>query len=349
QDPKYPVENLLREDDLRPWLGCPRDRSRQLRVELQLERASAIGYLDVGTWPPPWGEVGMGRWGAVPGWWSPLCTPPAAGRSCPPVAVPDHAGCPPPHPTADFLALAAGQKWDRLRLTLSQPFSRHSQFGLSFVRVRTPLDPQQPPPRGPVARPVADDLSVSRSSREEEQLKSRLQQLEPGAGSPARLSRPARMVLSAARSRALRARAGMGGPGGDPELLDEDSGGSVVPGEPELPGGTSRCREPLSNPPHRYRLGESGWKVPGGKGPGGVGTSRGAMGAPSSAWGQPCHLPFPTGRFSPDLLPVHAARCGEEDPAEAWPSSPKAWVSCPICQLPFGAAEVERHASTCGE
>ncbi|NXL68630.1 TRPC2 protein, partial [Chordeiles acutipennis] len=50
--------------------------------------------------------------------------------------------------TADFLALAVGQKWDRLRLTCSQPFSRRGQFGLSFLRVRTP-DPAQPPPLPP--------------------------------------------------------------------------------------------------------------------------------------------------------------------------------------------------------
>lgn len=52
QDPKYPVENLLHEDSLRPWLSCPQDRSRQLKVELQLERASPIGYVDVGMCPP---------------------------------------------------------------------------------------------------------------------------------------------------------------------------------------------------------------------------------------------------------------------------------------------------------
>lgn len=65
--------------------------------------------------------------------------------------------------------------------------------------------------------------------------------------------------------------------------------------------------------------------------------------------------PLSAGRFSLDLLAVHASRCGEEDPDAGWPSSllaavaPDAWVSCPICELPFGAAEVERHASTCGE
>ncbi|NWZ69539.1 TRC2L protein, partial [Acrocephalus arundinaceus] len=49
RDPKYPAENLLSEDGIQPWLSCPKDHSRQLRVELQLERASPIGYVDVGT------------------------------------------------------------------------------------------------------------------------------------------------------------------------------------------------------------------------------------------------------------------------------------------------------------
>lgn len=34
QDPKYPkAENLLSED-IQPWLGCPKDHSRQPSVEL---------------------------------------------------------------------------------------------------------------------------------------------------------------------------------------------------------------------------------------------------------------------------------------------------------------------------
>ncbi|NXY92132.1 XRCC1 protein, partial [Alcedo cyanopectus] len=61
QDPKYPVENLLCEDALRPWLGCPRDPSRQLRVELQLERASPIGYVDVGLSLVPAWALGGGQ------------------------------------------------------------------------------------------------------------------------------------------------------------------------------------------------------------------------------------------------------------------------------------------------
>ncbi|KAG8137158.1 putative short transient receptor potential channel 2-like protein [Naja naja] len=49
QDPKYPVENLLLEERVQPWLCCPLDRSRQLRAELQLEHAGCIGYIDVGN------------------------------------------------------------------------------------------------------------------------------------------------------------------------------------------------------------------------------------------------------------------------------------------------------------
>ncbi|RMC11996.1 hypothetical protein DUI87_11129 [Hirundo rustica rustica] len=56
-----------------------------------------------------------------------------------------------------------------------------------------------------------------------------------------------------------------------------------------------------------------------------------------------------TGFFPLDLHPAHTSQCGE-DPTTAWPFlSPDAWVSCPICQLPFGVAEVEQHASNCGE
>ena len=43
------MENLLNPDSQRgPWLSCPQDKSGQLKVELQLERAVPIGYIDVG-------------------------------------------------------------------------------------------------------------------------------------------------------------------------------------------------------------------------------------------------------------------------------------------------------------
>uniref|UniRef100_A0A8C3U238 DNA-repair protein Xrcc1 N-terminal domain-containing protein n=1 Tax=Catharus ustulatus TaxID=91951 RepID=A0A8C3U238_CATUS len=61
QDPKYPAENLLSEDGIQPWLGCPKKHSKHLSVELQLERASPIGYVDIGTSlsPTPVQEPGL--------------------------------------------------------------------------------------------------------------------------------------------------------------------------------------------------------------------------------------------------------------------------------------------------
>ncbi|NXU24500.1 TRPC2 protein, partial [Thalassarche chlororhynchos] len=365
QDPKYPVENLLREDGLRPWLGCPQDRSRQLRVELQLERASPIGYVDVGNCGCAFLQIEVGR----SSW--PLDRPyltlvPSVTLMTPADSKLDQNRCGVRmFKEADFLALAVGQKWDRLRLTCSQPFSKHGQFGLSFIRVRTPLDPEHPQPPRPSQQGLVGASRASASSREEEQLKSRLQQLEPDAWSPARLSRPARMVLSAARSRALRPRAGTGALGGEPELPAEDPGGSAVPGSAQdVPAAPARARrQPDSrqgapSPADRSLPAASRQSRSGGRARARSHRERRARRGDSggdSGHGETGVCPICSGCFSLDLLPAHASRCGEEDPDAAWPSSslaeasPDAWVSCPICELPFGAAEVERHASTCGE
>lgn len=168
QDRKYPVENLLNPDSQRgPWLSCPQDKSGQLKVELQLERAVPIGYIDVD----------------------------------------------------DFLAPASGESWDRLRLTCSQPFTRHQSFGLAFLRVCSSLDSLDEPVVGPSAL-VSSGLSqassdalesgpspwlanpsirrtffpdAQRSTKEISELRNILKQLQPGT-----LGRSAHMVLSAA-------------------------------------------------------------------------------------------------------------------------------------------------------
>ncbi|NXI91232.1 TRPC2 protein, partial [Psophia crepitans] len=356
QDPKYPVENLLREDGLRPWLGCPQDRSRQLRVELQLERASSIGYVDVGNCGCAFLQIEVGR----SSW--PLDRPyltlvPSVALMTPADSKLDQNRCGVRmFKEADFLALAVGQKWDRLRLTCSQPFSRRGQFGLSFIRVRTPLDPEDPPPPPPPPQgplPLGLTVSVCRSSREEERLKSRLRQLEPGAWSPARLSRPARMVLSAAQSRALRPRTGTGTLGGDPELPAEDRGDPAVPGSAQdVPAAPVRaCRRADGRRGAPGPAGRAGGRARAQRQP--EGRARSGESGGASRHGETGVCPICSGCFSLDLLPTHASRCGEEDPDTPWPSSPpaspEAWVSCPICGLPFGAAAVEWHASTCGE
>ncbi|XP_050187285.1 protein XNDC1N isoform X3 [Myiozetetes cayanensis] len=266
QDPKYPAENLLSEGSVRPWLGCPQDRSRWLSVELQLERASPIGYVDIGNCGCAFLQIEVGRssWPRDQPYVTlvptvTLMTPDDSklGRNRCGVRM---------FKEADFPVPAVGQHWDRLRLTCSQPFSPCSHFGLSFIRLRTPQEHEPGPPQPPLG---LEDAEPSDSpwcsnpdfhqmffpkphlrSSAEEQLRSRLWQLEGGAGSPAYLSRSARMVLSAVRSRALR-------PGGDPELPAKDLGGPMAPvGLQLLPQGHKWSEEePKPMAPKRDRPG----------------------------------------------------------------------------------------------
>ncbi|XP_072183104.1 protein XNDC1N isoform X2 [Excalfactoria chinensis] len=346
QDPRYPVENLLCPDGRQPWLSCPKERSRQLKVELQLERAVPIGYIDIGNWGCAFLHIEVGR----SSW--PLDRPyltlvPSVALMTPSDSKLGRNRCNVRmFKEADFLVLAAGQKWDRLRLTCSQPFHRCGQFGLCFIRVRTALEPE-------LCLPAADDAehtgSPKRSSpasscripsaeaqlsSNEEQLKSSLQQLEPSAAShawnPACLSRPARMVLSATQSRAMR----------PPPRVNAGVGSSTEQGQPvvralEGPAAPKRARrQPCSRAGGRN-------PEPGGR----------ARAQDESSDGDVAPCPICSGTFSTALLPAHASRCGEEDsePEVELLCSASSPVMCPICGLCFSAMEVEQHCSTCGE
>ncbi|XP_075775779.1 short transient receptor potential channel 2 isoform X2 [Pelodiscus sinensis] len=390
QDPRYPVENLLHEDDIRPWLSCPQDRSRQLKVELQLERASSIGYMDIGNCGCAFLQVEVGRSS-----WPPdqpyvtllpsttLMTPADSklGRNRSGVRMLKE---------GDFLAAARDEKWDRLRLTCSQPFNKQAQFGLSFVRVRTPLGPAPAPPQAghePAASPWLASPAFRKtffpeaqpSSGEEEMLKSRLQLLEPSSGphprGPACLSRTARMVLSATQSRSRTLPPGPSASSSAAESQGSSQGQQVQDptGSPGAAGPVQgvRAAPPLRRgrvkPSRRRRSqGTAGRALPASSGPrGGRARSRGGRpgqpGDGGEADGEMGTCPLCAGRFSRDLLPVHAATCGEDgslpDTAclspprdDPWGEEPlQAWVLCPICESRFSTAEVERHASTCGE
>lgn len=135
QDPRYPVENLLNPDNpRRPWLSCPQDKSGQLKVELQLERAVPIGYIDVGNCGCAFLQIDVGRssWPLdrpfvtlLPATMLMSLTDSKQGKNRSGVRM---------FKDVDFLAPASGELWDRLRLTCSQPFTRHQSFGLAFLR-----------------------------------------------------------------------------------------------------------------------------------------------------------------------------------------------------------------------
>ncbi|XP_012920478.1 short transient receptor potential channel 2-like isoform X4 [Heterocephalus glaber] len=334
EDPKYPVENLLNTDSQRgPWLGCPQDKSGQLKVELQLERAVPISYIDVD----------------------------------------------------DFLAPASGESWDRLRLTCSQPFTRHQPFGLAFLQVRSSLDALDKPVTGDVT-PVSSQLSQGSSDTQESGpspwlanpsirrtffpdpptnrkemsgLKDLLKQFQPGPQ-----GRSARMVLSAARM-------------APSAIVEKPKNNHTEPG-PSHPKSTEPRTEEQSSENDGGR--KKRRKIQDQRSLANSNSQskrRGKARARQREYQPQTQItgvqergqcPVCAGSFSAEILPLHAATCGEtappppappssspsSSPSVLWVSSPESspsvcWVQCPICQLHFAANEVEEHASLCGE
>ncbi|XP_034149348.1 DNA repair protein XRCC1-like [Esox lucius] len=141
QDPKNSVENLCNVDgDHKPWLCNPQDHSGVLRAELQLERASHFGYIDVGNCGSAFIQIDVGRssWRMDQPYitllptttlMSPAESRQGTGRRG--VRM---------FKKADFLLEDADDSWDRVKVTCTQPFNRRSQFGLSFLRIRSPRE-----------------------------------------------------------------------------------------------------------------------------------------------------------------------------------------------------------------
>ncbi|XP_032709106.1 putative short transient receptor potential channel 2-like protein isoform X3 [Lontra canadensis] len=342
QDPKYPVENLLNPDSPRgPWLSSPQDKSGQLKVELQLERAVPIGYIDVD----------------------------------------------------DFLAPASGESWDRLRLTCSQPFTHQQSFGLAFLRVCSSLDSLDDPVGGPSApessrlsqgsdgqesspSPWLANPSIRRtffpdpqtSTKEISELKNILKQLQPGP-----LGRSARMVLSAARrfpptSMASR-RTSPSEPGPSQPASTDLMCTSNTELRPEEQNSENHVGRTKRRKVQARRTLSSSNSRPNQRG---MAKARQRechrRQAQSSGVQNTALCPICAGSFSVEVLPQHAATCGEISPPQPaspssspsslqsvlWVSSPESsppasWVQCPLCQLYFSAGEVEEHASMCGE
>ncbi|XP_066106802.1 protein XNDC1N isoform X3 [Saccopteryx bilineata] len=161
QDPKYPVENLLNPDtQMGPWLSCPHDKTGQLKVELQLERAVPIGYIDVGNCGCAFLQIDVGRssWSLdrpfvtlLPATMLMSLADSKQGKNRSGVRM---------FKDDDFLTAASGESWDRLRLTCSQPFARHQSFGLAFLRVCSSLDSLDDPIVDPSASMSSEPSQV---------------------------------------------------------------------------------------------------------------------------------------------------------------------------------------------
>ncbi|XP_008064288.1 short transient receptor potential channel 2-like [Carlito syrichta] len=338
QDPKYPVENLLNPgSQTRPWLSCPQDKSGQLKVELQLERAVPIGYIDVGNCGCAFLQIDVGRssWSLdrpfvtlLPATMLMSPTDSKQGKNRSGVRM---------FKDDDFLAPASGESWDRLRLTCSQPFTRHQTFGLAFLRVRSSLDSLDDSMMGPSAL-VSSGLSQGSSDAQESgpspwlanpsirrtffpdphtdtkeisELRNILTQLQPGT-----LGRSARMVLSAARraspASVLSSKNSHAEP--DPNHLDSEEPRAEEQDSKNAVGRMKRRKvqdqRPLSNSNSQ----------PNRRGTARAGQRECRPQAQSSGGQQSGQCPICAGSFRIESLPLHAATCGETSPPH--PASP---------------------------
>nr|XP_006203454.1 short transient receptor potential channel 2-like isoform X3 [Vicugna pacos] len=341
QDAKYPVENLLHPESQRgPWLSCPQDKSGQLKVELQLERAVPIGYIDVGNCGCAFLQIDVGRssWSLdrpfvtlLPATMLMSLADSKQGKNRSGVRM---------FKDDDFLAPASGESWDRLRLTCSQPFTRRQSFGLAFLRVCSSLDSSDDPVVGPSA-PESSGLSQGSSDAQESgpspwlanpsirrtffpepqtstkdisELRNILKQLQPGT-----LGRSACMVLSAACKAPLAHAA-------SPKNNHAESGPShresteSKPKEQKSKNDDSRTKKrkvqaqgPVSNSKSRSnqrRLAKAGQR------------EHSQPQAQSSGVPESGQCPICAGSFSIEMLPQHAATCGEtSSPSPTSPSS----------------------------
>ncbi|XP_041586443.1 putative short transient receptor potential channel 2-like protein isoform X1 [Vulpes lagopus] len=340
QDPKYPVENLLNPDSPRgPWLSCPQDKSGQLKVELQLERVVPIGYIDVGNCGCAFLQIDVGRssWSLdrpfvtlLPATMLMSLADSKQGKNRSGVRM---------FKDGDFLAPASGESWDRLRLTCSQPFTRQQSFGLAFLRVCSSLDSLDDPVRAPSApessrlsqgsdaqesgpSPWLANPSIRRtffpdpqtSTKDNSELRDILKHLQPGA-----LGRSARMVLSAARrvppasmanTKTSHVEPGPSHPASAELRPEEQNSMNDV-------GRTKRrkvqAHRPLSSSnsrPNQRRTAKAGQR------------EHHRPQAQRSEVQDSAQCPVCAGSFSTEVLPWHAATCGETFlPLPASPSS----------------------------
>ncbi|XP_045872612.1 putative short transient receptor potential channel 2-like protein isoform X4 [Meles meles] len=358
QDPKYPVENLLNPDSPRgPWLSSPQDKSGQLKVELQLERAVPIGYIDVGNCGSAFLQIDVGRSS-----WSldrPFVTllPATMLMSLADLKQGKNRSGVRMFKDDDFLAPASGESWDRLRLTCSQPFTRQQSFGLAFLRVCSSLDflddtvgvPSAPESsrlsQGSDAQesspsPWLANPSIRRtffpdpqtSTKEISELKNILKQLQPGA-----LGRSAQMVLSAARRVPPASMAGRKTSPSEPgpsqpastELRPEEQNSENHVGRTKRR--KVQSRRPLSSSnsrPNQRGMAKAGQR------------EYHLCQAQSSGVPDTALCPICAGSFSVEVLPRHAATCGEISPPQ--PASPSSSPSSSQSVLSFHCVVLTR-------
>ncbi|XP_036600454.1 DNA repair protein XRCC1 isoform X2 [Trichosurus vulpecula] len=173
QDPTHSADNLLKADTYRKWRSA-KAGEKQISVILQLEKEEQIHSLDIGNEGSAFVEVLAGSSAGGSGdqdyevllvtssFMSPSES--RSGTNLNRVRL----------FAADKLVRATAEKrWDRIKIVCSQPYTKDSPYGLSFIRLHSPPDKEEP---GSAASPVTK-LGAFRVKEDDETSSS----LRPGA------------------------------------------------------------------------------------------------------------------------------------------------------------------------
>lgn len=151
EDKVHKAENLLKSETYRKW-KCATAGEKQASVILQLEKASVISSIDIGNESSAFIEVLVSRSSDTTPDFQVLLV---ASSFMSPMDCRQNTNLNRVRMFgSDKLSQAlAKQKWDRIKVVCTQPFNRSIQYGLAFITLHSPGDPDakgSPSPNAPL-------------------------------------------------------------------------------------------------------------------------------------------------------------------------------------------------------
>ncbi|XP_065208680.1 DNA repair protein XRCC1-like [Planococcus citri] len=165
EDPRYPAKNLLNSDVVSPW-KCKEPGEKQAAIILQLDESCVIQSIDIGNENSAFIEIFVGK-SITPDSFEILRVASVlmsvqdckTGNNKNTVRFFKH---------DEFAKPVSNQSWDQLKIVCTQPFNKHAQYGISFIKVHSKSD------TAPVSNSVFgkfamkkdenDDVSISTGS-----------------------------------------------------------------------------------------------------------------------------------------------------------------------------------------
>ncbi|KAM3613610.1 uncharacterized protein V6R79_002268 [Siganus canaliculatus] len=145
EDTAHKADNLLSSDTYRKWKAA-RPGEKQTSVILQFEKEEQVHSIDIGNEGSAFIEVLVGNSSAVrdQDYEVLLVTSsfmsPTESRNSTNMSRVRFFG------PSQLQKSTAQEKWDRVKIVCSQPYSKNIAYGLSFVKFHSPPDKNEPPP-----------------------------------------------------------------------------------------------------------------------------------------------------------------------------------------------------------